>query len=503
MFNHILECINHPHPNPPPSRGRDGVRGRRHIPYRFVFLLTTFAFCITSLSNVIARGEAPKQSHNFGIVCNPYLKDWETPEKTVTLLKELGVKLAICKLSWKDIEKEKGKFPEEGWKVYDEIVNKLTSCGIDVMCLIAVTPPWAIDPALNPGNWKGKKFNPPPKNPKDLADFASVAVKRYKDKIKTWAFFNAPQNKNHWIEPSHLADLYKTAYEAVKKEQPDSAIVMSGLEGDMGKRGSYLETFLKAGGGKYVDMYDFHMMPLDAPPLTSIESYTIALKEILKKFGEDKKPLQYGAIGWPSVFNPPVRWRKDKMSRGWDTLDYAPLNPETQACRLVTTMVMGRSLGVERIFWTRTRDHAPQAGDEYQKYVKKRKGKEQKWRIESQRTTGIIGYDYYPKPSYYALKTLIEKLDGAAFVKSLDLGNDGKGCMFKKGATSTAVFWTWEGEIIVELSSNAKTIQVLDINGKNVKTIPAAEGKFTLKVASIPIYLEGNIEDIKIVASHP
>lgn len=467
----------------------------------FVFLSTVILSCITS---TFAEEIKPQSTtnHNFGIECNPYTEDFNDPEKTVGLLKDLGVKLVICKLLWKGVEGKKGEFSEEGWKVFDEIINRLTSCGIDVMCYISGTPPWAIEPGLNPGNWEGKKFNPPPKSPKDLADFASIAIKRYKNKVKMWAFFNAPQNKNHWTEPTHLAALYKAGYEAVKKEQPGSTVVMSGLEGNMQIRRTYLEAFLKAGGGKYVDMYDFHIMPLDAPPFTEIESYTIALKEVLKKFGEDKKPIQYGAIGCSSSFNPPAYWQKNKAFKGWKPLDYAPMNPETQASRQVITMVLGRSLGVERVYWTRTRDFAPQSGTEYQKYVKKRKGKEQRWRIESQRTTGIIDYDYHPKPSFYALKTLIEKLDGAAFVKSLDMGKDGKGCVFKKGKTFVAVFWMWEGERTVALSSNGKTIQVLDINGKNVKTIPAAEGKSTLKVSTIPIYLEGNIEDIKIVTSH-
>ncbi|HHT9125018.1 MAG TPA: hypothetical protein ACFYD6_04275 [Candidatus Brocadiia bacterium] len=466
-------------------------------------ILVFFSAALLSCIGVIARGEAPKQSHNFGIVCNPYNQDWEDPEKTVTLLEALGAKLAVCKLSWKDIEEKKGNFSEEGWRAYDEIVNKLTNSGIDVMCLVAITPPWAIDPALSPENWKGKKFNPPPKNPKDLADFASVAVKRYKNKVKTWAFFNAPQNKNHWIEPSHLADLYKATYEAVKKEQPDGTIVMPGLEGSMKKRGAYLEMFLKAGGGKYVDMYDSHML-LNEPPFTGIESSTITLQEIFKKFGEDKKPFQYGAIGWPSSFNPPARWQENKTSKGWKSLDYAPLNPEAQASRLVITMVLGRSLGVERIFWTRTRDHAPQSGAEHQKYIEKIKGKNQKWKVESesQRTMGIIDYDYQTKPSYQAFKTLIEKLDGANFIRSMDMGNGGKGCMFKKGTTFTGVFWAWEGERTIELSSNAKTVEVLDIYGKNVKTIPVVEGKFTLNVTNIPIYIEGDIEDIKIDSLH-
>src|SRR3990172_4628863 len=477
----------------------------------FVFLSATILSFITT---TFAKDKKPtparpstqvgevKGKGNFGIVCNPYNEDWEDPEKTINLLKELGVKLVVSRILWNDIEEKKGKFSEESWKVYDELVNKFTSCGIDVTTIVVGTPRWAIDPTLNPENWKGRKFAPPPKNPKDLADFVSVAVKRYKNKVKTWAFFNAPQNKKHWTEPTHLADLYRAGYEAVKKERPDSTVVMSGLKGNMQIRETYLEAFHKAGGEKYVDMYDFHVLLSAFPFITNIESCTIAFKEFLKKFGEDKKPIQYGAIGWPSLFNPPAGWQKNKISKDGRPLAYAPLNPEDQANRLVITMVLGRSLGVERIFWTRTRDKAPQSGPEHQKYMERIKENKPKWKVasESTRTMGIIDYAYQQKPSYRAFKTLIEKIDGANFVRGLDIGNSGKMCIFKKGGMFTGVFWLWEGKKTIELSSNTKTIKVFDIYGKNAKTIPVVEGKFTLNVTNTPIYLEGDIEDIKITS---
>src|SRR4030042_3633651 len=56
----------------------------------------------------IARASAAYNSH-FGILVNPYIEDWTDPDKTTKLLKELGVKLVISKLSWKNIEPEKGK----------------------------------------------------------------------------------------------------------------------------------------------------------------------------------------------------------------------------------------------------------------------------------------------------------------------------------------------------------------------------------------------------------
>ena len=477
----------------------------------FVFLSVTILSLITitfakdkkptPLASSTQIGEV-KGWGNFGVVCNPYNEDWADPEKTVALLKDLGTKLAICKLSWKSIEKEKGKFANEGWRVTDGIVNKLTNCGIDVMFFFTDVPAWAIDPALNPGNWEGRKFSPPPKNPKDLADFVSVVVKRYKDKVKTWALFNAPQNKNHWTAPAHLAGLYKACYEAVKKEQPDSIVVMSGLEGDSSTiRGNYLDAFLASGGGKYVDMYDFHIL-FNQSPVSVIEPWTADFKAILKKYGEDKKPIQYGAIGWVSLFDPPRSWQKQKAAKGWKPVDCVPLNPEIQACRLVTTMVTGKSLGIERIFWTRTRDYAPASGPKYQEYVdqiKKIKPND-KIKVEATRTLGLVDYDYQPKPSCQAFKVLNEKIDGASFMRSLDLGDAGKGYLFKKGSTFTGVFWLWKGNKKLELSSNAKTVRIIDIFGKNAKTIPVVKGKCTLSISNIPLYLEGDIENITITS---
>lgn len=472
------------------------VRVRVAVGIVFVFLLATIFSFFTTASASSPAG------HNFGMVCNPYNEDWASPDKTVALFKDMGIKLAICKMSWRDIEKEKGKCPDDAWKVSDGVVDKFTSNGIDVMFIIADTPMWAIDPAVNSKNWEGKKFGPPPKEPKDLASFVSTAVKRYKNKVKTWALFNAPQNKNHWTTPAHLAALYKASYEAVKKEQPEGILVMSGLEGDSQKiRGKYLEGFLEAGGGKYVDMYDFHLL-FNQSPISVVESWTVDFKDILKKYGEHNKPIQYGAIGWVSSFDPPNKWKKKKAGMGWKSMDCIPLTPEMQACRLVNTVVTGKSLGIERIFWTRTRDHAPSSGPEYQKYVDKVKAKKPNYEVKVEATIsmGIVDFDYKPKPAYQALKVLVEKLEGASFVKSLDMGAGGKGYLFKKGNKFTGVVWLWEGSKNIELSVKTKSIQVVDMYGKPVKTISVTKRKCSLTVTNVPVYLEGVVEDVEITS---
>lgn len=469
-------------------------RIKRLKPLVFVFLSTALLSCI----GIVARGEAPKQSHNFGIVCNPYLKDWENPEKTVTLLKELGVKLVICKLSWKDIEKEKGKFSEEGWKVYDEIVNKLTSCGIDVMCLVAATPPWAIDPASNPGNWKGKRFNPPSKNPKDLGEFVTVAAKRYKNKIKRWAMFNATQGKKHWIKPEQLAELYKAGSQAIKSEIPDSVIVMPGLEETVDKRGPYLEKFLQTGGGKYVDMYDFHMNLGGGAHFSAVASETNALKDILKKYDQLGKPIQYGAIATPNRFVSKEKTIKKLMAKGWKPIDFERITPELQAIRLVTLMVWGRSLGMDKIFWTRTREYAPESGPEYEKWLSEMKKIKPAMKEEREynRTMGIINYNYEPKPSFHAFKTLIEKLDTATFLRELNVGENAKAFIFQKEGKHIGIFWTWEGKMSLTLGIDVKNVTLSDLYGKIITPVDINNGKLTLHLTPSVIYVEGGFKEI-------
>jgi hypothetical protein len=459
-----------------------------------------FLIIVLSLFSLLTTYTYADTNAHFGIVVNPYEKEWENPDRITNLLKELGVKLVITKLSWNDIEPEKGKFSKKGLAKFDDLVNKLTGLGIEIMPYISATPGWAIDPKLSPANWKGKKFGPPAKNPEDLASFFAHVVKRYKGKIKFWALYNAPQNRNHWTEPGVLADMYKLARQVLNKEQPDGKLVLSGLEGAKSQGIPYLENFLKAGGGKYVDMYDFHMH-LGGDLFTDSENNTIQYKKVLSKHGELSKPIQYGAIGLPSQFNPSKQHIAQFKWKGWKPLDYAPMTPEKQANVLVTTMILGRSLGVERIFWTRTRDNAPASGQEHKKYMEKIKGRKPEWIIETEasRTRGIVNYDYSPKLAFAALKVLIQKLDKANVFKTLNLGDDGKGVVFKDNDKFIGVFFAWEGTKTITLKASAKSIKVFDIYGKEKDSVPVKDGKFVLKISPDPIYVEGNPQDLDII----
>lgn len=459
----------------------------------FVFLsAAVLFFTATTFADVKNQNNIKP---NFGIVCNPYNQDWEYPEKTVTLYKELGVKIAICNLKWKDVEEKKGVFTEKGWKVFDEIVNKLTSCGIDVMCIIAAPPGWAVDNTLKLDNSNGKKSQV---NPDDLRDFVAIAAQRYKDRIKYWAMFNSPQGKAHRVEPKHLAELYRVGSQAIKSKIPDSVIVMAGLEGTIDKRGPYLEKFLQAGGGKYIGMYDFHMNLGGGVRFSAAASDTNALMDILKRYNQSGKPIQYGAIAIPNRFESNEKKVARLKTQGWKAIDFERITPELQAIRLVTLMIWGRSLGADKIFWTRTRDYAPESGPQYEKWLSERNKRKSLMKEEREynRTMGIIDYNYEPKPSFRAFKTLIEKLDAATFLKELPIGENAKAFIFQKAGKYLGVFWTWEGEKTLTLATDAKNISVSNLYGKIISSVDVTKGKLTLRLTPSLVYVEGDFKEM-------
>ena len=468
-------------------------RERNSRPKRLL-LLSIMALSFFIFQN--ARASAGYNSH-FGVLVNPYMEDWDKPDKTTKLLKELSVKLVISKLAWKDVEPEKGKFSQKGWTKYDELVNRLTGLGIEVTPFISATPQWAIDPKLSPSNWKGRKFGPPAKNPEDVAAFFTQVVKRYKDKIKFWILYNAPQNRNHWIKPKVLAEMYRQARQVLDKVQPEGKLILSGLEGAKTQGIPYLKKFLKAGGGKYVDIYDFHMI-LGGDTLSETEFNTIQYKKVLGRYGEGSKSIQYGAFALPSEFTPSENLIGTLKQKGWKPNDYSPMTPEQQAKNLVKIMVLGRSLGVERIYWGRTRDYALASGVAYNKYMKTTEKQRDKTGVLMERTHGIVDFDYKAKPSFSAFKVLIQKLDKADVYRNMNFGENGKGVIFKDGGKFTGIFFTWEKEKTVTFRSSAKDIKVIDLYGKGKETVPVKDGKFQLKISSAPIYVEGDLHDLSI-----
>ncbi|MCM8827523.1 MAG: beta-galactosidase [Candidatus Omnitrophica bacterium] len=94
----------------------------------------------------------------------------ETLEKTVELMKEMGVRWVRMDFLWEDSEQEKGKF---NFEKYDYIINLLTKNNIYILGLLSYSVSWA-----------GANWNCPPYDDTHFVNYVSNVIMRYKDRVK-------------------------------------------------------------------------------------------------------------------------------------------------------------------------------------------------------------------------------------------------------------------------------------------------------------------------------
>ena len=391
-------------------------------------------------------------------------------------LKELGARWVRVHLSWKKVEPKKGTTDTEQLAEYDDVVNRLRKENYHVVLLLGGVPEWSgqTKKAKTKGGAKGWV-------PRDeyLEHIVQFVVSHFKGRVQYYQILNETTLPIHWTEPEQFARQMEIAYRAAKAKDPASRIIMGGF----GTRGviaktEYLERFLKAGGSRYIDVFDFHMYNY----ISRIYREIPDLRAILKKYGVEK-PIWILETGDPSNFtNEKVLKRIGRRDRYTEqgSWDWPVFDEEEQARRLVKRMVLAMSQGVEKVFWYSLQDRQPR--DKVDP-TRKRSG--------HRNTMGLIYTDFTPKKSFHAYKFLISKLSEAQFEKRLDTGEAGAvGFLFKSRAGRVAVIWTWAGSTQVELSLDGGDGRVYDKLGNFLGAAkPDKTNRLRLRVTTEPLYV--------------
>jgi hypothetical protein len=427
----------------------------------------------------LGRGCLEEESY-FGIVAHPGTPDWEEPERTVALLKELGVGWVRMHMSWKEIEPLKGSFNESSWEIYDSLVQRLIDEKIRVMGFISGVPEWAASP-LDKNRSGGTHPKPSPGDPEDLANFLGMAMKRYGGKIRYWQLLNETSNQNHWIEPERLVEIFRAIHNRAKAGNSDVCIVAPGLSTNGAGKKAYFERFVKAGGTNVVDVVDFHMYKW----LSIITRDIPKIKEIMT-LNHTEKPIQFSELGVASEFHPSEKWWNNQLPKMEGPWDWPEGTPQTQAEQLVKRLVLSLSLGVGRIYWSRTRDKVNMDSGGGKRI------KSNRWKTASGYawSKGIIDGDYNPKPSFYAYMNLIHRVDRSNYVGRLDLGPMIEAHFFQRHNAIVGVLWTKEGARAIKLRLQGANISLEDQMGRPMGR-PDSAGFLTVALTSAPVYLTG------------
>jgi polysaccharide biosynthesis protein PslG len=186
----------------------------------------------------LSAGHAPAESGGAGVPAlgmNVFLEQEVEPERrqhSLDLLRAAGVTWIRQELPWEQIEPvAKGdttdpKFGGSTWTKFDDIVDRASASGMQLMLRLDTAPGWAL-PASAPDGLS------PPLAYDDYFDFVSEVASRYRGRVAAYQIWNEPNLTSEWgyrpPSPSEYASLLHGATLRIRAADPNARVVMAAL----------------------------------------------------------------------------------------------------------------------------------------------------------------------------------------------------------------------------------------------------------------------------------
>ena len=195
-------------------------------------------------------------------------------------------------VQWNDLEPQKGQW---NFSRLDRYVDEAGRQNIELLLTLGRTPQWA---SARP-NEDCKGCAAEPASIEDWKNYVRTVARRYKGKIKFYEVWNEPRFYELEKAPpgakigyysgsvSALVELAKAAKQVLAEEDSAARVVApSFVSDDLGLR--RLAFYLKAGGGKYVDIIGFHYYT-DLPE--KIPVITRKMRSLMGTYQLDRLPI--------------------------------------------------------------------------------------------------------------------------------------------------------------------------------------------------------------------
>jgi len=207
----------------------------------------------------------------------------------------------------------------------DRLIGDATADGMRVIVFVDSTPCWASSApasllhACMPG--KSSKANAwPPTNPADYAALVRYLAGRYGTHLAAIEVWDEPDQANqlHFAgpnKPQRYAAILRAAYPAIKRVNPQIAVLAGSL---VGSNGVFLRALYAAGIKGYYDGLAVHFYTLTLASLRSIHEVQLA--------NGDTKPLWLDEFGWSSC------WPRYRIQQ-----EQACVTPQIQARNIADT----------------------------------------------------------------------------------------------------------------------------------------------------------------------
>jgi hypothetical protein len=240
-----------------------------------------------------------------------------------------GIRLWDTFTNWSLLEPSRGTYD---WPALDRWLDKAKAHGVDVLFTFGGTPTWA---SSNPTGTC--EYNPggcyPPANMQDWDDFVRALATHAAGRIKYWELWNEANQHEYWSGgiPA-LVTMAQHANSIIKSIDPSAKVFTPSGVGGATDTSTFLDRFLAAGGGQFVDCVAFHGYGNDLPSSPEeVNRIVDAVKGVMAKRGLGGRPL----------------WDTESS---WGPANHLP-NEDDQVAFVARHYVLQWSKGVQRDYW--------------------------------------------------------------------------------------------------------------------------------------------------------
>jgi polysaccharide biosynthesis protein PslG len=282
----------------------------------------------------------PVQTY-FGLNADPVGEvAYTDTRRFFNLFRETGAGSARIPLKWSQLEPQKGQW------IFARADAALSNFPADVEVIVTLTgvPDWA----------KAADDDPNAAYPfKGLADwtaFVERVVGRYRNRVRHWEIWDAPDTASFGPRPTARAylDVLKASHETIKRLDPKCLVILGGIdatalfsgEAARAKVTNFLPDLYDAGGAAYFDAANVQaqVQPLAGGPRVAELAREAA--KVMAKYGDAEKPLYLSRVDLPPADGEAARAAQAQVL----TETYQLLRKEKQVCH---------------VFWYTLRDPKP------------------------------------------------------------------------------------------------------------------------------------------------
>lgn len=244
----------------------------------------------------------------------------EKRQRSLELIKAAGISWIRQELPWEQIEPvARGEtidpnFGGSTWTKYDDIVDRASRLGINVMLRLDTSPRWALPASAMDGLG-------PPLNMSDYFDFVGAVATRYRGRVAAYQIWNEPNLTSEWgrspPDARAYAELLRGASARVRSADPNAKVVMAALAPTLTENAdalnelTYLQQLYEAGVRGAFDVLAVQAYGLrggpDDPRISATDvNFTrpVLVRAVMERYADAAVPVWATEIGWNA--NPPA-----------------------------------------------------------------------------------------------------------------------------------------------------------------------------------------------------